>query len=144
MWMVGRCTKEITEYARHIGLDENAVHFTGAVSYGQVARTMQLSQAFVLFSRYENLPCVIIEALCCGLPVISTDVGGISEIINAGNGILINSEDETKLTDAFARIYEKYKNYDRKSIAEDAANQYSYQAVGGLINSVYRNISKGN
>ena len=34
------------------------------------------SNCFVLFSNFENLPLVMIEAMCCGLTVITTDVGG--------------------------------------------------------------------
>ncbi|MEJ7681189.1 MAG: glycosyltransferase family 4 protein [Segetibacter sp.] len=67
LWMVGPYPEEVFKYARKIGLHENAVHFTGSVSYKEVAEILKRSHALVLFSRYENLPCVILEALCCGV-----------------------------------------------------------------------------
>ena len=140
LWMVGPYTQDILEYARSIGLNNGIVHFTGSVPYRQVAEIIRVSHVFVLFSRYENLPCVILEALCCGLPVISTSVGGITEIIDAQNGILLSSENEEQLTAAFIKMSAKYKNYNQKRISDTAAALYSYNAVGGLINSVYNKI----
>lgn len=140
LWMVGPYPLHVLKYARNIGLTENEVHFTGAVSYLQVAEILRLSQSLVLFSRYENLPCVILEALCCGLPVISTNVGGISEVINIHNGILLNSENEEQLAAAFNKMVTIYRSYDRRSISNSASNLFSYKAVGNLIKDVYGKI----
>lgn len=140
LWMVGAYPREVLKYAREIGLDENTVHFTGEVSYRQVAEILIVSQSLVLFSRYESLPCVILEALCCGLPVISTNAGGIPEVINEDNGILIESEDEQQLTDAFTQMFATYKKYNRKKISLSATSLFSYYCVGGSINAVYQEI----
>jgi glycosyltransferase involved in cell wall biosynthesis len=43
------------------------------------------ADAFILFSRHENFPCVVIEALCCGLPVVASNVGGIAEAVDETN-----------------------------------------------------------
>ena len=98
---------------------------------------MKDSDFLVMFSRYENLPCVILEALCCGLPVISTDVGGISEIINNSNGILIESEDKTALSNALEYMLDHLTQYDRKHIADNATKKYNYKSVGQAINKIY-------
>src|SRR5205814_5406654 len=50
----------------------SVVSCTGEISNRQVAMEMQQASAFVMFSRHENFPCVMVEALCCGLPVIGT------------------------------------------------------------------------
>jgi len=56
---------------------------------------IQLADIFVLPTNYEGVPIVIIDALSYGKPVISSDVGGISEIVlNNENGYVINNEDE--------------------------------------------------
>lgn len=46
----------------------------------------------LLFSRTEDLPMVIIEAFASGLPVISSNVGGVSELINPNIGLLIDND----------------------------------------------------
>lgn len=64
-----------------------------------VAPTMKKWQAFVLSSLWEGLPCAVIEARLLHLPVISYDVGGISEVIaHEQNGLLCHAKDITQLT----------------------------------------------
>jgi len=63
-----------------------------------IADIMSRSDVLVLPSRSEGLPLALLEAMACGLPVIATDVGGISEVITSGeNGILIPPDDPQKL-----------------------------------------------
>ena len=118
------------EIAKDDGLLDEQVFFEAAVPYAQVAKEMQRSSALLLFSRFENLPCVMLEALCCGLPVISSRVGGIAEVINDSNGILVESDDVPALADAMERMCRDHSNYDRVKIAEAAAAKFSYDTVG--------------
>lgn len=55
-----------------------------------VAQLMGTSAVFALSSRYEGLPLSIVEAMCAGLPIIATNVGGNPELIEHGkNGFLV-------------------------------------------------------
>ncbi|WP_159479110.1 glycosyltransferase [Chryseobacterium sp. 18068] len=57
---------------------------------------IQLADIFVLPTNYEGVPIVIIDALSYGKPVISSDVGGISEIVrNGNNGYVVDNKNET-------------------------------------------------
>ena len=63
--------------------------------------------AFILSSDYEGMPNALIEAMCMGMPVISTDCpsGGPREIIeNEKNGLLIPVNDELRMTQAMFNI----------------------------------------
>jgi len=140
LWMVGPYPQEVLKYARELGLGDDLVHFTGLVSYTEVAEFIMHSQALVMFSRYENLPCVILEALCCGLPVISTTVGGIAEVVGADNGALLDNENEEQLTAALTQMFTGYNKYNSKNISEVATRLYNYEAVGQLINAVYLDV----
>lgn len=135
--MVGPYPDDVKKYATALGFTDEAVRFTGAVAYKKVAELLHSSDALVLFSRYENLPCVILEALCCGMPVISTSVGGIAEVIDNENGLLIEPENEKALRKALIAMYTQHENYDLKKIAETAFAKFSYEAVGKQINAVY-------
>ncbi len=135
----GPASEELIMFTEEIGL-KNEIRFTGEISYSHVADEMKKADAFILFSNHENLPCVIIEALCCGLPVISTNVGGIPEIINESNGILINNEDEDALCNAMKLLYSNYKSYNRMAIAKNAQEKFSYTTVSKQITEVYSKI----
>jgi len=135
--IIGDNFEQLERYASELGIPVKNISFKGLISYEKVADEMKQCEALVMFSRFENLPCVIIEALCCGLPVISTNVGGIPELIDESNGSLINNGDEDALFHSMKQIYLNYKNYDRHKIAETAQKNFSYQTVGKKIYDVY-------
>lgn len=138
--LVGPPSALLKQQVAEQGLDE-VVQFTGEISYPDVARQMQQASAFILFSRYENFPCVIIEALCCGLPVIATDTGGISEAIDDSNGLLVEVANERQLADAMNSMMESYANYDRAVIASRAAAKYSYDIIGKEFVNLYAGLN---
>ena len=110
--------------------------------YGEVARLMRNSDAFVLFSLYENMPCVVLEALCCGLPVITSDVGGLKEVINQENGVLVRDYATRTLTEAMINLYISYLQFNRQKISADARSKFSYEMIGKEINDAYEEVLK--
>lgn len=137
LFMLGNQNEMLTALALKYELLPHQVIFKNAVPYAEVAECMQEASAFFMFSRFENLPCVLLEALCCGLPVISSNVGGIAEAVNASNGILVENEDITALANAMQKMIDDYQDYDRYKIAADAAAKYSYAKVGQQIIACY-------
>jgi glycosyltransferase involved in cell wall biosynthesis len=109
-----------------------------AVPYAEVARQMQASAALLLFSRYENMPCVLLEALCCGLPVVSSRVGGIEEVINDTNGILVEPQNVEELSLAMINIMKIHHQYNRQNIAGAAQSQFSYDTIGKQFLAIYQ------
>ena len=116
------------------------IKFVGELSHKDVAKQMQISSAFVLFSKHENFPCVIIEALCCGIPVVSSAVGGVSEAVNSTNGLLVESENIEALKNAFLKMMDDYHQYDQEKIARDAASKYSEEVIGNQFFDLYRTV----
>lgn len=68
------------------------VEFTGVLAREQSINYLNQSDIFVFVSAWEGFPYTILEAMSCGLPVIASNVGGISEAVNEQNGILVNNE----------------------------------------------------
>ena len=88
---------KLVEYASQLQLKDKFVFFTGLRENNELVVLMQQASFQVLFSRFENLPVVIPESFSCGVPFLSTNVGGISEHLHESMGMLIPSEDEDAL-----------------------------------------------
>ena len=84
-----------------------AINFIDHIPHRDITLYLNKSDVFVLFSNYENLPCVILEAFSCGVPVISTDVGGIREFFPSRFGFLIDRGDEHALKEKLMGIRER-------------------------------------
>jgi len=125
------------QQAVNLGIRAESIDFFGETSWEGIARKMESSHALLLFSNYENLPCVIVEALACGLPVISTRVGGISEHIIADRGILIERGDESALTNAILNMADRIHQYDKTALRQYAVEYFSNQAVATSFLKLY-------
>lgn len=137
--IVGPVTQDLRKTVAAMGIDQ-LVRFTGEIPYPDVAMQMKQASAFILFSRYENFPCVVVEALCCGLPVIAADTGGTREAILSSNGMLVQSENDAQLADSMNTLLEQYRLYDRARIASDAAALYNFNSIARKFLSVYREV----
>lgn len=138
--MIGDNDPQIRNYAKSLDFPAGALKFLGEIPYAQVATEMQAADCLILFSNIENSPCVIGEALCCGLPVIATNVGGIPELVNQSNALMIEAKNEVALTQGMHEMIEGINKYDRKKIAENAIGKFSYSVIGKQINVVYEEV----
>jgi len=113
------------------------VNLTNQIPHIQIANYLKSSDAFVLFSNYENLPCVILEAFACGVPVISTNVGGISEYFPKDFGYLIKPKDELALTKAILNVYHQKKSFDKNNMHQYADQHFSMNTIAKSFSDLY-------
>lgn len=116
-----------------LNFNSATIQFIDHLPQKELVLELQKADVFVLFSNYENLPCVILEAFSCGIPVISTDVGGVSEYFSPNFGYLITKNDTKDLVHKLSILHKNpiekkeemhkfaIENFSRKSIA----NQFS-------------------
>ncbi len=126
----------IKNYASELGLN-TSISFVGPSKAAEVAEYLQKSDCLVLFSNYENMPVVISEAWMCGIPVISTAVGGISENLKETNGILVNPGDELALTLALEKVFSTHKTYAKALIYKEASEKFSSKSIGNDLFGIY-------
>jgi glycosyltransferase involved in cell wall biosynthesis len=93
---------ELIALAAQLGLEQR-VRFLGFEP--NVEPWMQAADGFVLSSRYEGLPMVLLEAGACGVPAVATDVPGTREVVSDGvNGFLGEAGDPYSMGDAMTRL----------------------------------------
>jgi glycosyltransferase involved in cell wall biosynthesis len=119
---------------------QSKIKFIGEINYEDVATQMQLADAFIMFSKHENFPCVIIEALCCGLPVVASNVGGISEAVNETNGILIEANNVNQFENAIISMMNNSYQFNNEKISAEAISKYNYQTVAEQFISAYKEV----
>ena len=91
--------KKLVSYTTKLGVKDNIV-FTGYFPDKKLPRLYQAADIFAFSTFYENLPFAVLEALSTGLPVVTTNVGGIPEMIDNGkNGFLVQPFNSRELAD---------------------------------------------
>lgn len=138
--MVGNSDPVIRQHASNFKISSGKISFIGEVPYESVANQMQSANALLLFSNMENSPCVIGEALCCGLPVIATNAGGIPELTDPGNSILVDIGNVTQLAAAMHLVINEYAKYNLARIAEMASVRFSYLTATRKFDDIYNNV----
>lgn len=132
---------EDVAYAQSLAFPEGTLIFTGEQTPHEVAQYMQQSDCFLFFSRYENAPVVLSECMAVGLPVITSNAGGIPEMIQPDCGILVPTEDEAALTNAMLQMLSNRANYDTQHIQQHG-HQYTYAHIGKQLSELYKQITR--
>jgi glycosyltransferase involved in cell wall biosynthesis len=100
----GNARNVYERYARDLGVGD-LVTFHGAASPTQLAAFYQRAAAFVLPSRFDSFPTVVLEAMACGAPVIASKVGGIPTFVNDEvNGLLVQPDQPEGIASAVQRL----------------------------------------
>lgn len=119
------------------------VYFLGNIQEAGVC--CKMADMFVLPSNYEGLPMVLIEAMRAGLPVVASNVGGVSEIVRNGeNGFALENKAEV-FADKIKYILERediYKAFAEKSARIFSTEQTAEQMVDGYKKLYDRIINK--
>ncbi len=128
--------EEAETFVKGNGLSE-AVHFLGRKTSAEIAGLLHQSDFFLLFSNYENQPCVLLESFCTGTPVVTTPVGGILEIANADNAVIVAPEDETQLIEKLNEMLDNKHPFDPASIRKQALEICSADIIGQKWLEIY-------
>lgn len=94
----GPMLNEMKKYAKSHLIDKK-VEFLGTVDHEKLPTLMKKAHCLALPSYSEGVPNVVLEAMSCGTPVVSTMVGGIPEVVKTGTtGYLVNPQSSKELT----------------------------------------------
>ena len=126
----------LRELSARLGL-ENAVEFTGGVSFERVVELLERSGVLVLASETEGWPKAIVEAMAFGLVAIGSEVGLVPEILGDGRGLMVAPRNVEALTGALRSVLTAPDNYARmRSQAAAWASHYSMEALRDSLRSL--------
>lgn len=133
---------EYVTLARSLGI-EDEVHFLGHVDHSRMPAHYAAADLFVLPSSMESFGLVVAEAMACGLPVVSTRVGGIPEVVEEGvTGLLVPPDNPQALAEAITCLLndpEKMWEMGRRG-RERVAELFTWDKVGERVAGFYRSI----
>lgn len=137
----GDYSAHIRETARAAGI-EDRVRFLGAMAPAQLHVPLSAADVFVLATRYEGWANVFLEAMACGLPVVSTQVGGNAEVVCRDDlGLLVPFGDRTALRDAIDSALRR--SWNREAILAYAASNTWDRRIAVLLDLFRRVHAEG-
>ena len=137
----GDMAAKLKTLVRTLGLDDR-VHFLGPLSNERLKVPLSAGDIFVLATSYEGWANVFLEAMACGLPVVTTDVGGNAQVVNdASLGSIVPFGDKQRLQEA---IHEALCTpWDRQLIRSYAESNSWDRRMQPLIDTYHQLLSRG-
>jgi glycosyltransferase involved in cell wall biosynthesis len=132
--------------AERVGIGENECLFVGDVDYQRMPSTYRRAEVFCCPSLMENMPMTILEAMACGVPCVSTNVGSIPQIVRTGfNGVLVPPRSPGLLAEGISAILDDKKK--RAIMSENArqtiVDRYSSERMAAATSNVYAEMVDG-
>lgn len=127
----GLLRAQLAAQIKQLGLTERVI-LMGPRPHAQLPDWFRSADVFVLPSRSEGLPCVLLEASACGRPFVASAVGGIPEIARAGRGRLFPPGDASRLADAL-----EAELTDPNHVAETSAWKRSHEEAASDLTALF-------
>lgn len=137
--IVAGCGSEETKLKNLTGeLKLENVEFVGRVEPNEMPKLYDRADIYLNASVVDNMPLSIIEAYSCGLPVVTTDAGGISFILeNEKTGLMVAKSDYRELANAAIRLLE---NQDLAQTITNNALEYCQNFTREKVRAEWRNL----
>lgn len=125
--------------ASNLKISKKHIEFKGLLEKEQLVNEYIQADFMLINSHYENMPVVINEAFACGLPVLSTDVGGISEHLGPTRGKLMPPNNENIFIESFIWMLDNCHDFKPEHLREYARIHFSYSGVATVLDEIYSN-----
>lgn len=136
-------SEELLIQRAQLGL-EDKVHFVGQIAFDSVLPTIRGADVVLLSSVEEGIANVVLEAMALGTLVVSTDCGGMREVITDGeNGFLVPVRNPSAIAEALLKVSElSLSEYIKIGMAarNTIENQHSYTKMMADMEALYQNV----
>ena len=138
---LGPQENELKKLVKDLNIEKN-VKFLGFISGGDKYSWYESVDVCVFPSRYDSGPVVLPEAMACGKPIIASNVGGISFMVENGkNGLLFKSENVEDLADKIVTVLKDEKLREKMGDAgREKVKEFTWERIAEQTVEVYREI----
>lgn len=114
---VGELKEDIQSEIKNLGLNSQ-ITLLGSMNSREIADILRVSELLVLTSIYEGLPMVVLEALSCGIPIVSTDSGETSKLLTKKTGVVIPVRTPKSTADSLRIVLKNPQSFSGKACAQ--------------------------
>jgi glycosyltransferase involved in cell wall biosynthesis len=122
------------------------IRLLGPAEHARVLKCYAAADIFVLPSRNEGFPMVLLEAMAAGLPIVSTRVGAIEDMVRDGvDGYLVDAKDTEELANRLRRLIEDKALRQRmgNSAAQNVRDCFGFGVVAEQLRAIYFEFASG-
>jgi glycosyltransferase involved in cell wall biosynthesis len=132
-------TAKIAAYSRWLDDPQFArrVTFRGVVPQEDLRKAYSESDLYVVSSRSETANVSMLQAMSCGVPVVTTACGGPETLIDDTVGVIVRPNDPQALADGIIKVANNGSHYDPVLLREFVQRRYSKPAVAKMVLKVY-------
>ncbi len=137
----GNLQRKVEEYMNRLGLYRQVIFLKG-MPQEELVKFYQAADVLLLTSNYEGMPMCVLEALGCGLPVVTTDVGEVRRVVKNGfSGEVVTSFEPTAIVRALEIVLSRPDVYLPENCLE-AVKDYNPGQVFKPVYEKIRELSK--
>lgn len=136
----GALRKELKNIAKELELKN--VYFLGHKKQRTLKKLYNIADVFSISSIQEAFGLVGIEALACGLPVVSTKVGGMKDYVTDKVGKLVNVNDEKELAKAILYVINHKEKYNKEKLSNYAKENFAQKKTLSKLLNIYNDAIK--
>jgi glycosyltransferase involved in cell wall biosynthesis len=129
----GDLRDELNSKIGFLGLSQQ-VTMLGPVAHAELAQLLRVVSVLVLTSAYEGLPVVVLEALACGTPIVTTRCGETPNLLFANSGVVCQERTPDAVAIALRQVLQSPEAYPIEACVQ-AAEPYSARSVVGAVYS---------
>lgn len=115
----GELIDQVRSEIDRLGLSKQ-ITMLGALKQAELADLHRVCNAFVLSSAYEGLPLVVLEALACGTPVVTTRCGETPKLLTADSGVVCEERTPEAIASSLRKVLLHPENYPSASCVRTA------------------------
>ncbi|NQX96932.1 MAG: glycosyltransferase [Flavobacteriales bacterium] len=131
--------EEIINYVQEFKL-EGCVTIKDVLTKPEYVRELHQASFLVFPSLHESFGLIPVEAMTCGLPVITTNATAMPEYINEQNGVLLNTSSVDEISEAINSMINNLSTYNSVTISENMNARFGIENFGKMLVKSYQTV----